>query len=179
MPYRFCLVLFALCLLACAPPEDSDEQQIITTTNEALPLPEGEVLLTISGNIQHTNKDDIAVFDMAMLQALPHQHLQTDTSVTDGDQQFTGVLMRDVLSRVGAEGDAVMAAALNDYTVKIPAQDFDAFDVILAWAMNGEPLQIQDKGPLWLVYPRSQHQELRDIRYDYRWVWQLVHVEVQ
>jgi len=32
---------------------------------------------------------------------------------------------------------------------------------------------------LWIIYPRSQHAELRDIRYDYRWVWQLVELRVE
>jgi len=178
VPYRLYVVFLTCFLLACSPPEQN-EQVAQVSAEEALPTPQGSVVLTVSGNITHTNDGDKAVFDMQMLHELPHKHLQTDTSVTDGEQQFEGVLMRDVLRRVGATGSAVLLTALNDYTVQVPVQDFDAFDAVLAWAMNDELLQAKDKGPLWLVYPRSQHQELRDIRYDYRWVWQLVHVEVQ
>ena len=36
-----------------------------------------------------------------------------------------------------------------------------------------------DKGPFWIVYPRDQHEVLQDIRYDYRWVWQLDSLQVK
>ena len=58
-------------------------------------------------------------------------------------------------------------------------EDFERFDVLVATHMDGERLQPSDKGPLWIVYPRDHHQELQDIRYDYRWVWQLIRLDVQ
>ena len=86
---------------------------------------------------------------------------------------------RDLLKKLGAEGDEVIASALNDYIVEIPMTDFTEFDVIVAYSMDGQPLRRNDKGPLWIVYPRDQHQALQDIRFDYRWVWQLSRLEVQ
>jgi hypothetical protein len=45
--------------------------------------------------------------------------------------------------------------------------------------MDGQTLSRDDKGPLWIVYPRDDHEALQDIRYDYRWVWQLYQLDVQ
>ena len=87
--------------------------------------------------------------------------------------------MRDVLGQVGATGTRVRASAHNDYLIEIPIEDFYAFDVILAHSMDGAPLSPRDKGPLWIIYPRDAHRELQDIRYDYRWVWQLRLIEVE
>ncbi|HSP24374.1 MAG TPA: molybdopterin-dependent oxidoreductase [Saliniramus sp.] len=149
--------------------------------SDAAPLaaPSGEVLLRISGEIDNANVGDEAHFDRAMIEELPARRLDTSTVVTDGVQSFDGVLMRDLLAAAGARGDTVSARALNDYTIDIPVGDFSDFDVVLALRMNGEELTARDKGPLWIVYPRDDFAELRDIRYDYRWVWQLIHLEVQ
>ena len=141
--------------------------------------PDGEVILTVAGKITQTNLDGSAVFDEAMLAALPPVSLETTTAVTDGVRKFDGFLMRDLLDLVGADGEKVTATALNDYVIDIPMEDFERFDVLVATHMDGQRLLPSDKGPLWIVYPRDDHTELRDIRYDYRWVWQLIRLDIK
>lgn len=151
-----------------------------TNAQEAtLSAPEGQIVLTVAGQIAQTNVDANAVFDEAMLAQLPSAAVETTTVVTDGVKQFDGFLMRDLLALVGAEGEKVTATALNDYIIDIPIVDFERFDVLVATHMDGERLQPSDFGPLWIVYPRDEHAELQDIRYDYRWVWQLVRLDVE
>lgn len=142
-----------------------------------LPPPVGHVVLDVRGAIANTNVGDAALFDMEMLKALPSARLETTTVVTDGVRRFDGFLMRDLLERVGAQGPTVTATALNDYAIDI--EDFDRFDVLVAYEMDGKPLLPSDKGPLWIVYPRDQYAELQDIRYDYRWVWQLRRLDIK
>ena len=129
--------------------------------------------------LARVNSDGAAHFDMEMLKALPAVQLETTTAVTDGVRRFDGFLMRDLLEFIGAHGSTVTASALNDYVIDIAIDEFDRFDVLVAYAMDGEPLLPSDKGPLWIVYPRDQHAELQDIRYDYRWVWQLMRLDVK
>ncbi len=141
--------------------------------------PAGDIVLEVFGAITVRNGENGAQFDMAMLRALPTTSLSTSTSVTDGSSDFEGFLLRDFLSGLGATGTTLRASALNDYVVDIPMSDIERFEIIVAHSMDGEPLSLQDKGPLWIVYPRDTHPELQDIRYDYRWVWQLHALEVQ
>ncbi len=115
----------------------------------------------------------------ADLEALPQHVIETHTVVTDGLRRFEGPLMRDLLAHLGAEGDAVVARALNDYEITIPVADFEDYDVVAALTMDGERLSPRDRGPIWIVYPRDDHAELQDIRYDYRWVWQLARLEIR
>lgn len=144
-----------------------------------LAAPAGSPILTVAGAITRTNDPAGAVFDLELLFDLPALRVETTTSLTDGMQGFDGVLVRDLLSLVGATGDTVTASALNDYVVDIPVEDFHRFDVILAHSVNGTALSPRDKGPLWIVYPRDDHPELQDIRYDYRWVWQLNRLDIR
>ncbi|PAU76216.1 molybdopterin-dependent oxidoreductase [Halomonas salipaludis] len=145
----------------------------------ALPPPDTTPLLRVSGDIAHPNIGEEAHIDRSLFASLPRQTLDTTTVVTDGVSHFEGVLMRDLLDAVGAQGDEVVATALNDYIIDIPMQDFHDYDVLLADTMDGETLTPRDKGPLWIVYPRDDHSELQDIRYDYRWVWQLEQLEIR
>ena len=133
------------------------------------------IILCISGQV----RGGAVAFDHAALQALPAAVLETSTVVTDGVHRFSGILMRDLLDHVDAKGETVTAIALNDYAVDIPISDFHDFDVILAMRMDGVPLARADKGPLWIVYPRDADLRLQDIRYDYRWVWQLSRLELR
>lgn len=144
-----------------------------------LRLPDGPPVLEVRGALTRGNRDGAASFDMEMLKALPAVQLETTTAVTDGVRHFAGFLMRDLLDLVGAQGSTIKARALNDYAIDIDIGDFDRFDVVVAYEMDGEALLPSDKGPLWIVYPRDQHTELQDIRYDYRWVWQLRWLDIE
>lgn len=143
-------------------------------TGAAAQAESDDIILQVKGDVTGDAMD----LDREALEALPQVTLETSTVVTDGVHSFTGFLMRDLLERVEAEGEQVIATALNDYFVVIPMADFYDFDVIVAYKMDGERLRRDDKGPLWIVYPRDDHEALQDIRYDYRWVWQLSRLEV-
>lgn len=146
---------------------------------EPLPAPSGEAVLTVEGAVANANRDGAAVFDRAMLERLGLHTLRTGTTWTEGVTTFEGVLARDVLAAAGASGDTVVAVALNDYRIDIPASDFREYDVLLAMRMDGKELTARDKGPLWIVYPRDDHPELQNGRSDHRWVWQLNALRVE
>lgn len=169
-----CTGLALVALLCSAAAIAADAQ-----TTRPLPKPTGKVILEVHGAISNTNADGVAQFDRAMLQALPTVHIDTHTSVTDGVHGFDGFLIRDLLQRVGATGDTVLATALNKYVIEFDIDEFHKYDVIAAYKMDGRQLVPTRKGPLWIVYPRDAHEELQDIRYDYRWVWQLIRLEVK
>lgn len=147
--------------------------------------------LTLLGGAAYAGKDDAVLLvtghvadapvtlDLGTLHAMPPVTVTTSTVVTDGTHEFTGVLMRELLKRLNADGDHVTAIALNEYVVDIPMADFHDYDVIVAYAMDGAPLKRSGKGPLWIIYPRDAHVALQDIRYDYRWVWQLRQLDIR
>lgn len=145
---------------------------------EALPRPQGPIVLTISGNIAQTNAPGQAQFDKAMLEALGRASYTTSSEVSLAPMIFEGVPLRAVLERVGANGKSMKATALNAYQVTIPMEDLQ-FEPILAMKVEGKVITPRDKGPLWIVYPRDQQPVLQDVKYDARWVWQLnkLHVD--
>ena len=171
MLHRMIPVGFAL-MLPIAASAALDERQLRTE-------PVGPVILTVSGNIDGVGAGPVVRLDRAMLEALGTTKLKTSTAWTAGEEEFEGVLVRDLLEAVGAEGTLVIATALNDYVATIPLRELYDYPVLLALKMNGEYLQLRDKGPIWIVYPRDQFAELRNSMVDKNWVWQLSELEIR
>ncbi len=145
-----------------------------------LPAPKGKVILTLTGAIDQVNHEGTAQFDRAMLEALGPIEVKTGTPFTQGESVYRGVRLRDLLRAVGARGSKVQASAVNLYTAEIPISDFERYDVILAMEVDGQPLRLRDKGPLWILYPFGSHAELNsDKMVERRSVWQLMKLDVQ
>ena len=73
----------------------------------------------------------------------------------------------------------VVATASNDYVASIPLRELYDYPVLLAFKMDGRDLELRDKGPIWIVYPRDQFEELNNSMTDKNWVWQLSELEVR
>lgn len=140
--------------------------------------PTGPILLTISGRITRRNVGESAQFDAAMLEALPALTITTTTPWFAQTRSFTGPRLRDVLDQVGADGRMLRAIALNDYRVDIPVEDARRHDVIVARLLDGKPMPVREKGPLFVMYPFDTQPALRTAVYFSRCIWQLHALEV-
>lgn len=145
----------------------------------ALEAPTGPVILTVSGAIRNTNADGGADFDRAMLERIGISEMTTITPWTEGEITFGGVLARDLLSAVGAEGNEVRAIALNDYSSDIPFSDLVDGEVLLALTLDGEPMRVRDKGPIWIIYPAESPTELQNRETRRKMVWQLRELRIE
>jgi hypothetical protein len=135
--------------------------------------PKGAVILTVTGKIGVKNTPDAAVFDAALLDALPQKSFVTKTPWFKEPVKFTGPLLRDVLQALKADGKTVNAIALNDYKVAIPISDALQYDVLLARQINGRVITVREKGPVFIIYPFDSAPELRNLTYYSRSIWQV------
>jgi hypothetical protein len=145
---------------------------------QALGAPAGAVVLTLRGKLQRTNQADSAGFDMAMLEALPQHSFSTKTPWFKEPRKFTGPLLRDLLTLVGAHGSTLRLGALNDYRIDVPAEDARRFEVTLARLIDDRPITVREKGPLFMIYPFDSDAALRNALYYSRSVWQLKTIDV-
>lgn len=146
---------------------------------EPLQEPAGPVLLTIKGAIKRTNGPGIARFDREMLRALPRATLQTRTPWTRGRPVFEGVSFADLLKAVEADGDTILASALNDYRFEFAVDDALSDGAIVADHMNGERLTVRTKGPLWVIFPVERYEGSARQEVANRMVWQLNEIQVR
>ena len=150
----------------------------LPTMAGTLPPPAGEVLLTVTGAISATNDAGAARLDRAQLLAWGPGQLRTTTPWTEGAATFEGVFGDRLLAELGVIGTLLRCTALNDYSVDIPVQELREFPVLFALQQDGEALKPRGRGPIWVVYPWSQHPDLDDRLHRQRAIWQLTAIAV-
>lgn len=128
------------------------------------------VILTIDGAIAGGTPVD---FTRAELEAIGSATIATTTPWSDGTTTFEGVPMSALLAHIGATGETADVLALNNYRTSVPVADFSAYPVILALKKNGEYMAVRDKGPLFIIYPFDDFEELRADIYYSRSAWQV------
>jgi hypothetical protein len=140
---------------------------------QALTSPTGEVVLTVDGAIANQNAEGRADFDIAMIRTMPSVKFSTSTPWTDGQTEFEGVLVKDVLEAVDWKGKSLKAAALNDYIVDLDVDTLVSGGAILAYRVNGADISVREKGPLWIMFPFDDRPELKNEAVFSQSVWQL------
>lgn len=137
----------------------------------------GEAVFTVLS--QSDNSEAEVTFSLDELDAFPQETILTENEFVDGLVAFTGPLARVVLKQTNdLNATRVKLIAANQYHIEVPVEDFRKYDVIFATRQNGELFSRRDKGPIWLIYPMTEHSELRDSTYNARLIWQLVRMEV-
>ena len=145
---------------------------------DALPPPEGPVVLTVTGPVEVTNSSDGANFDLALLAETGQASFRSTTIWTEGEQVFTGTPLRAVLDRLKITAGTLRAVALNDYHAEIPVDEVTKDAPLLAWQVDGEYLTVRNRGPVWIVYPYDRAPEFRTDLVYARSVWQLTRLEL-
>lgn len=150
----------------------------VTAVAADLDQPTGDVLLTVTGEIMHTNGDGVARFDAEMLKALGEETVTTSTIWTDGVQEFLGTPLKALIAALGVTEGKIVASAINAYSVEIPLTDAIEGGALVAHMRNGEAMNIRDKGPLWVIYPYDNNPEYQTAVVYSRSIWQLESMEI-
>jgi hypothetical protein len=132
----------ALALAACggkdteepkAATTDSSSPQVVTdgslSAGEKVAAPEGEVVLTVTGDIGTANKG----------------------------RTLEGVLLSDLLAVAGVPDSAskVSLTALDDYKVDFDVADVRSSQMLLATKADGKHMPVDHSGPIRIVFPDS------------------------
>ena len=127
-----------------------------------------------------TTADRAESFTLEEILAMPQTTVVTKNDYVDEATNFQGPTLRSVLEEMDVSPNATLKmVALNDFSSEVHAADAFEYDVILAVLLNGEPMPVRDKGPIWVIYPMDDNPELHDDIYNDRLVWQLKSISVE
>ena len=135
-----------------------------------------KTVLTVSGRIASATPVE---FSIASLESLPAAEIKTTTPWHDGEIEFAGVLLKDLIAHIQVEGTDAEVVALNDYRSTIPLSDFDEYGPILAYKQDGAYMPVRNKGPLFIIYPFDANPDLKSEIYYSRSVWQVRSIEIK
>jgi hypothetical protein len=127
---------------------------------------------------------DPVTLSLSDLKALPHISVTVHNPHSNADETYSGIRLADLLKKVGAPlGPDLRGAALANYIVAAGSDGYKAVlalgeldpgfhpgEVIVADAMNGQPLDAHD-GPFKLVVTEDKRPA--------RWVRNLVSIELK
>jgi hypothetical protein len=144
-----------------------------------LERPHAAVILSIEGQIGNCNAGFEVQFDLAMLESLPKRVVRTQNPWEERVAIYEGVLLRDLVEIVKANGTVLRIAALNDYSADIDVADTESIDVILAFKRNGKYMPVRERGPLLVVFPFSDEPDLKVQQRFIQSVWQVSRITVK
>ncbi len=152
------------------------------TTGENLPTPTGPVILTIGGDIRHSNTDvNTAVFDLAMLESMRQVQYEVTDPFIHQKRLFRGVLLSDLLTLVGASDNATTLelVALNNYIANMTYSDTQNYPMLFGLQADGLPIPLDEGGPAIIIIPFDDYPNLDHITYDAQWVWSMTAINVR
>ena len=136
-------------------------------------------LLTISTAQTEQCNGDITL-DGKTLLALPQQHFTTKHTWSEQAEEFSGPLLQDVLNLAcpNTKVSRLTLTAINDYSVEMDFNKLQAYKPIVAHSVNGQRLSVRNKGPLWVMLPLDEFNELPPRSFDDMMIWQLSNISI-
>lgn len=118
-----------------------------------------------------------ASFTLEQLLAHADMEIVTNTPWTDDNTRFIGVSAQQLLHLIGREHADLKVVALNNYWSTIPYSDIKKYNPLFALKKDGNVMTVRDKGPIWVIYPLSEFDELNNEVLHSRMVWQVSQIE--
>jgi hypothetical protein len=114
------------------------------------------------------------------LSALKQQEIITSSLWTTGVNTFTGPNLKDVVELWGALDDIaeIHLIAFDNYQIDIPKDLINDTHPVVANRFNGEAYSLRQKGPLWIMFPFDESDDMQTGLYQSRAVWHLTTIEI-
>lgn len=176
------VALVAMALVGCGAGSDEQIYEVVSagtiSPGDEVPVPEGEIVLTITGQISETNVDDALVFDMETLENVRLVMYEVSDPWLQENISYTGVLLSDLLQVAGATEGAseVHALALDGYAAPIPFSELDQWPVLLATQVAGSYMSIEDNGPTRIIFPYDLIEDITEARNMSVWNMEILEV---
>lgn len=108
----------------------------------------------------------------AVISTFKHYEIVTHSTWTGRHSpRYRGVRLSDVLAHHDLTGEAIEVGAENGYVSKIPFHMIEKYQPILAFEANGAALDYFSRGPLSLIWPRSDYPTELGETTDGMWTW--------
>ena len=146
-----------------------------STAPQALAAPAGDVILTVTGDIETPNVDDACQFDAELFDQYAIEQTLDDPWMGDG-LVYRGLTLATIWELCGGSAEAEVATlvAKDGMAIEIAAADLMEWPIMIAYQVDGEDLVDELGGPVKLVFPA----DARETYVDEQWMWWLVEIQI-
>lgn len=143
---------------------------------EKVSAPQGEVVLTLTGDIGTANKGSKLELDLASLEQMRRVRVEAAEPFLKRRVMFEGVLLADLLAVAGVPDSAskISLTALDDYKVDFKVADVRSSQMLLATKADGKHMPVDRSGPIRIVFPDSSSLG----RNPDLWIWSVASMKV-
>jgi hypothetical protein len=143
---------------------------------QEISAPQGEVVLTVTGDIGTANKGKKLELDLASLEQMRRVRVEAAEPFLKRRVMFEGVLLSDLLAVAGVPSSAstVSMTALDDYKVDFKLDDVRSSQMLLATKADGKHMPVDRSGPIRIVFPDSSSLG----RNPDLWIWSVASMKV-
>jgi hypothetical protein len=181
----FLLAFLLAILVACSSSPDFDSVYKRITpaqlkAGDSIPMPRGDVILTVAGAVGKTNHNNTILMDLATIESVGLVEYAVVDPFENRKKLFRGVLMRELLNlwQVDAAATTLDMVALNDYHVDVPIALMREKPLLFALQADGEYMRPDYRGPAMLVFPYGYYKFQRPLS-DAYWIWQIKAIAVK
>jgi len=103
-----------------------------------LEMPQGNVILTVTGNIANKNTEEATEFTADMLKKLGLHSFRSENDWIVGEHEFEGIKVEDLMAAVGGSGKSLHAVALNDYSATVPLDKLIGTPALIVLNIDGK-----------------------------------------
>lgn len=182
-------LVVALAVAACggkdeagtkAPAPSASTPQVVDdgslAAGQKISVPQGEVVLTLTGDIGTANKGSKLELDLASLEKMRRVRVEAAEPFLKRRVMFEGVLLSDLLAVAGVPSSAskVSMTALDDYKVDFKLDDVRSSQMLLATKADGKHMPVDRSGPIRIVFPDSSSLG----RNPDLWIWSVASMKV-
>jgi hypothetical protein len=182
-------LVVALAVAACggkdeaatkAPAPGASTPQVVDdgslAAGEKISAPQGEVVLTLTGDIGTANKGSKLELDLASLEKMRRVRVEAAEPFLKRRVMFEGVLLSDLLAVAGVPSSAskISLTALDDYKVDFKLDDVRSSQMLLATKADGKHMPVDRSGPIRIVFPDSSSLG----RNPDLWIWSVASMKV-
>lgn len=175
MRIRLAAAIAALAIAAASCGADTEAPSVAREVGP-VPVPAGEVVLTVSGAVDQPNVGDEVHADLEGLESLGTVDVVIFEPFISEEVMFTGVPLETVLHSFGVDAATPLVwRALDSYEVNYSLADLEGEGAILATRQDGGPIGIADGGPIRIIFTESDGELGQNTN---EWIWSLAHVDV-
>ena len=120
----------------------------------------------------------IREYSLNQLEQLGLKRLSTSTFWPSDDGIYEGILLSDLLKNCDLDDvESLRLTAYDGYTLAMPRSLWEDWPVLLATRRDGETMELKEKGPTRIIFPRDMDKSLKSETARSFWIWSLKTIE--